>query len=75
MADRMDDILEEWGRRRPDLDTSGLEVVSRVLRAAHFLQGALDDIAASYGLSHQGDLDVLTEIYRASHERDLTPSG
>lgn len=74
MADRMDDILEEWGRRRPDLDTSGLEVVSRVLRAAHFLQGALDDIAASYGLSHQGDLDVLTEIYRMSPERDLTPT-
>lgn len=74
MADRMDDILEEWGRRRPDLDTSGLEVVSRVLRAAHFLQGALDDIAASYGLSHQGDLDVLTEIYRTSPERDLTPT-
>lgn len=74
MADRMDDILEEWGRRRPDLDTSGLEVVSRVLRAAHHLQGALDDIAASYGLSHQGDLDVLTEIYRTSPERDLTPT-
>ena len=74
MADRLDSILLEWDRRRPDLDTSGLEVVARVLRAAHYLQRALDDIAASYGLSHQGDLDVLTEIYRTSPERDLTPT-
>jgi DNA-binding MarR family transcriptional regulator len=74
VADRVDSILREWGRRRPDLDTSGLEVVARVLRAAHHLQGALDDIAASYGLSHQGDLDVLTEIYRTSPERELTPT-
>ena len=74
MADHMDSILEEWGHRRPDLDTSGLAVVARVLRAAHHLQGTLDDIAASYGLSHQGDLDVLTEIYRTSPERDLTPT-
>jgi DNA-binding MarR family transcriptional regulator len=70
----MDNILREWSRRRPDLDTSGLEVVSRVLRAAHYLQGTLDDIAASYGLSHQGDLDVLTEIYRANPEREVTPT-
>lgn len=75
MADRVDNVLQEWSRRRPDLDTSGLEVVPRVLRAAHYLQAALDDIAASYGLSHQGDLDVLTEIYRATPERELTPTA
>jgi DNA-binding MarR family transcriptional regulator len=74
MTDRMDDIIREWSRRRPDLDTSAVAVVSRVLRASHYLQSVLDGVAASYGLSHQGDLDALTEIYRATPERGLAPS-
>lgn len=74
MTDRVDDIIEQWRQRRPDLDTSNLAVVSRVLRAAHHLQATLDDIAAGYGLSHQGDLDVLTELYRTNHDDGLTPS-
>lgn len=46
----------------PDLDFSPLEVGTLVLRAAHFLQAKLDRIAAAYGLSHRGDLEVLTEL-------------
>jgi DNA-binding MarR family transcriptional regulator len=72
-GDRVDRIIEEWGERRPDLDFSPLEVVARVLRAAHHLQTRLDGIAAAYGLSHTGDLDVLTDLDRAPpYER--TPS-
>jgi DNA-binding MarR family transcriptional regulator len=67
-------MIEEWGGRRPDLDTSAFAVVSRVLRAAHHLQATLDRIAAAYGLSHQGDLDALMELYRAHPERGLTPT-
>lgn len=74
MSDRVDNMLEEWQQRRPDLDTSTLAVVARVLRASHHLQATLDDIAEAYGLSHQGDLDVLTEIYRANPDRGLTPT-
>ncbi|MDH4309378.1 MAG: MarR family transcriptional regulator [Acidimicrobiia bacterium] len=74
MSDRVDNVLWEWKRRRPDLDTSSLAVVSRVLRASRLLQERLDDIAAAYGLSHQGDLDVLTDLYRADLDRGLTPT-
>lgn len=74
MTDRVHNIIEEWSGRRPDLDTSAFAVVSRVLRAAHHLQAALDRIAAAYGLSHQGDLDALMELYRADPERGLTPT-
>lgn len=70
----MDNILQEWKRHRPDLDTSALAVVSRVLRASRLLQGELDAVAATYGLSHQGDLDALTELYRANRDRGLTPT-
>lgn len=61
-TDRLDHILEKWRTSRPDIDFSPLEVGTRVLRAAHFLQAKLDRIAAAYGLSHQGDLEVLTEL-------------
>lgn len=74
MTDRVDNIIQEWQQRRPDLDTSALAVVSRVLRASHHLQAMLDHIATAYGLSHQGDLDVLTDLYRGNPDRGLTPT-
>jgi len=74
VIDRVDDTLRQWQQRRPDLDTAALAVVSRLLRASHHLQAKLDDIAAAYGLSHQGDLDVLTDLYRADPDRGLTPT-
>ena len=56
---------------RPDLDFSPVELVTRVLRVARFLQLRLDRIAEAYGLSHQGDLEVLTELNLGG---PLTPS-
>lgn len=69
--DRLDIILEKWKTSRPDLDFSPLEVGMRVLRAAHFLQSRLDRVASAFGLSHQGDLEVLTELDLVG---PLTPS-
>ncbi|HEX2420421.1 MAG TPA: MarR family transcriptional regulator [Acidimicrobiia bacterium] len=71
MADRFDYILQRWKTPRPRSDFTPYAVVSRVLRAAHFLQSRLDRIAASYGLSHRGDLEVLTELELVG---PLTPS-
>ncbi|HEX6299569.1 MAG TPA: MarR family transcriptional regulator [Acidimicrobiia bacterium] len=70
-TDRLDHILETWRTSRPEIDFSPFEVGTRVLRAAHFLQARLDRIAAAYGLSHQGDLDVLTKLDLVG---PLTPS-
>lgn len=74
MDDRVDNIISEWKESRPELDYSALEVVSRVLRAAHHLQARLDDIAAAYGLSHTGDLDVLIDLERSGPPHERTPS-
>jgi DNA-binding MarR family transcriptional regulator len=62
MTDRLDRILEKWRASRPDLDFSPLEVGMRVLRASHLLRARLDRMAAAFELSHQGDLEVLTEL-------------
>jgi DNA-binding MarR family transcriptional regulator len=74
MGDLVDDTIRDWRSRRPDLDFSPLEVVSRLLRAAHYLQARLDDVAAAYGLSHTGDLDVLTDLDRAGPPYERTPT-
>jgi DNA-binding MarR family transcriptional regulator len=74
VSDRVDKVIHEWSRRRADLDPVAIGVVARVLRASHHLQAALDDVAAAYGLSHQGDLEALAELYRADAERGLTPT-
>ncbi|WP_395159268.1 MarR family winged helix-turn-helix transcriptional regulator [Ilumatobacter sp.] len=74
MEDRVAGIIEEWNNFRPDVDTSALGIVLRVMRAAHHLQLKLDPVAAAYGLSHHGDLDALLELYRADSERGLTPT-
>ena len=71
-TDRLDQKLERWKRSRPDIDFSSLEMGTRVLRAAHFLQERLDRVAAAYGLSHRGDLETLTELDLVG---PLTPSA
>lgn len=66
MADYVTQVVDEWAEVRPDLDTSPIEVVLRLLRAAHELQHRLDAVAsASTSLSHKGDLDTLTALRRA----------
>jgi DNA-binding MarR family transcriptional regulator len=74
MDDRVDSVIREWHESRPGLDFSPLEVVARVIRASHFLQSRLDGIAEAYGLSHTGDLDVLTDLDRADPPHQRTPS-
>ncbi len=74
MMDRIDALIDEWQDRRPDLDFTSHQVVARILRATHFLQARLDQIAAAYGLSHTGDLEVLADLDRAGSPYERTPS-
>lgn len=74
MNDHVHEILSDWNRERPDLDTSSLEVVARILRAAHLLRRRLDEEASRYGLSHKGDLDALSALRRTGAPHELTPT-
>lgn len=74
MDDRVDELIREWREHRPELDFSPFELVSRLTRASHYLQSKLDEIAAAYGLSHTGDLDVLASLDRAGPPYERTPS-
>lgn len=73
-GDRVDDMVREWSREHPELDVTALEVTARLLRAGKILQARLDTIASKHGLSHKGDLDVLTALRRSGDPYQLTPT-
>jgi DNA-binding MarR family transcriptional regulator len=74
MADYVSGLILDWARERPRLDTAPMGVVNRLLRAGQLLQTRLDGVAAVYGLSHKGDLDVLTALRRMGPPYEQTPS-
>lgn len=75
MKDFVDDLIESWQAVRPDLDTTPLEAIARILRAAQIIQPQLDTVIASEPeLSHKGDLDTLTAVRRAGSDEALSPT-
>jgi DNA-binding MarR family transcriptional regulator len=75
MPDFVSEVITSWSRVRPELDTSSVAVVTRILRAAQLLQSRLDaTLAASGELSHKGDLDTLTALRRADPDKGLSPT-
>jgi DNA-binding MarR family transcriptional regulator len=74
MGDVVREAVEAWNRQRPDLDMKPIEVVGRILRCGQLIQTRLDTIAATHGLSHKGDLDVLTALRRRGSDHTAAPS-
>ncbi len=75
MKDSVDDLIESWHAVRPDLDTTPLKAIARILRAAQIIQPQLDAVIASEPeLSHKGDLDTLTAVRRAGSDAALSPT-
>jgi DNA-binding MarR family transcriptional regulator len=65
-------VVEAWGRERPDLDASPLEVFSRVTRLARYLDHVRAATFDKHGL--QGwEFDVLAELRRSGAPYELTP--
>ena len=51
-----------------------MEVVNRLLRTGQILEHRMDRVAEEHGLSHKGDLDVLTALRRIGPPYELPPS-
>jgi DNA-binding MarR family transcriptional regulator len=71
-TDAVDTLVDEWREERPDLDTSPLEVLSRVSRLAKHLERRRAGIFSSYGLD-LGTFDVLAALRRSGPPYELTP--
>jgi DNA-binding MarR family transcriptional regulator len=74
MKDYVDELIASWQTVRPDIDTTAVAVVSRILRASQAIQLHLDAvIGTAAALSHKGDLDTLTALRRAGRGHSLSP--
>jgi DNA-binding MarR family transcriptional regulator len=69
--DRVDTILEEWKRERPDVDASGMAIIGRISRLDRMIAPHLKRIFARHELE-PWDFDVLATLRRAGAPYRLT---
>jgi DNA-binding MarR family transcriptional regulator len=74
MSDRVDRILEQWARERPDVDASPMAVVGRIQQLARELERALERVFSGYGLG-VGEFDLLATLRRSGEPYRLTPGA
>jgi DNA-binding MarR family transcriptional regulator len=73
VRDRIEGVRAEWARERPDLDTSPMAVIGRILRAERLASGPIKDVLSRYGLD-RGGFDVLATLRRSGPPYRLTPT-
>lgn len=73
MQDRIDRILAQWCRERPDLDTRAMALVGRIQRTAAALRPRLDETHERSGLQGES-FDVLAALRRAGRPYQLSPT-
>ena len=72
-GDRIDRARSEWAAEQPDLDTSPMEIIGRILRAGHLADARIRTVLRREGLD-RGGLDVLATLRRAGPPYRLTPT-
>jgi DNA-binding MarR family transcriptional regulator len=70
--DRVDSIVAQWSRERPDVDVSPMQIVGRILRAARYFDPALERVFTKYELDF-GLFDVLATLRRSGPPYALAP--
>lgn len=71
-ADRIDSLIAQWARQRPELDTGPLEVIARIARVSGHLNRAVDGWLGHFELKWW-ELDVLGALRRAGAPYRLSP--
>lgn len=71
--DKIDTIISQWRRERPDLDSASIGVIGRLARLVTHVERALADNFARFGLK-DGEFDVLATLRRAGAPYQLSPT-
>jgi DNA-binding MarR family transcriptional regulator len=69
--DAVDEIRSGWAALRPELDTSAVDVVGRLIRASALIVRSTEERLAEHGLT-RGEFDVLTTLRRAGTAQSPT---
>jgi DNA-binding MarR family transcriptional regulator len=72
--DEVDDLVEAWRRERPDLDTSPMEVLSRVDRLARHVDRVRAAAFSRHGLEGW-EFDVLAALRRSGEPYRASPGA
>ena len=70
--DRVDDILAQWNRERPDLDVGPMGLIGRLRRISHHLTREMEKTFAAHGLNF-ASFDVLATLRRSGPPYALSP--
>ncbi len=70
--DIIDKLISEWGKERPDLDTSAMGVVGRILKLGKVLEKRAG-LALKESDLYYTDFDVLATLRRSGSPYQLTP--
>lgn len=71
--DKIDSIVKQWRRERPDVELEPMALVGRLQRIAQALRPALDATHEKFGLTGES-FDVLASLRRAGTPYELTPT-
>jgi DNA-binding MarR family transcriptional regulator len=74
LPDRIERARAEWADEEPGLDTSPMEVIGRVLRAAHLADAHIRRVLRRESLD-RGGFDVLATLRRTGPPYQLTPTA
>ena len=72
MTDGVDRIIEQWGRERPDLDTTAMAVFGRIFRLSRLAGDRMERAYAAFGIGRP-EFDVLATLRRAGAPYRLSP--
>ena len=71
--DRVDKLLRDWRRERPELDASPMAVVGRILNLGNVFEARANHSLKGMGINYT-DLDVLATLRRVGMPCRLTPT-
>jgi DNA-binding MarR family transcriptional regulator len=69
----VDEILRQWDRERPDLDTSSMAIIGRISRIERKVAPLLSSVFRKFGLE-RWSFDVLATLRRSGSPYELTPT-
>ncbi|MDZ8119494.1 MarR family winged helix-turn-helix transcriptional regulator [Pontiella agarivorans] len=72
-TDRVDVILDQWRRERPDLELAAMGTIGRIKRSAAFAQRNLGEVFSVYNLT-LWEFDVLATLRRSGKPCRMSPT-